>query len=156
MPEETRQSIIDEEHLKMLSLGYMVSAGVSAFYSLFGLLYVFMGIMMGTAFSHLPQTPANPAQAPPPAFVGWIFGFIGLVFFLIAAAMTAARFRAAWCIKHRKSRAFCMVIAGIGCLEFPYGTVLGIFSFLVLGRDSVIQLFCPKPPVDPLAAELIR
>jgi len=150
MPEETRQSIIDEEHLKMLSLGYAVSAGVSALYSLFGLLYVFMGIMMSTALSHLPETPANPAQAPPPAFVGWIFGFIGLAFFLIATAVTAARFRAAWCIKHRKSRVFCMVIAGIGCLEFPYGTVLGIFSFLVLGRDSAVPLFGPRPPVDSL------
>ena len=150
MPEETRQSIIDEEHLKILSLGYVVSAGVSAFYSLFGLLYVFMGIMMSTTFSHLPQTPSNPAEAPPPVFVGWIFSFIGLAFFLTAIAVTAARFRAAWCIKHRKSRVFCMVIAGIGCLEFPYGTVLGIFSFLVLGRDSVVQLFCPKHPVDSL------
>jgi hypothetical protein len=43
-----------------------------------------------------------------------------------------------------------MVIAGIGCLEFPYGTVLGIFSFLVLGRDSVVELFCPRSPVDSL------
>jgi len=150
MPEETRQSIIDEEHLKMLSLGYAVSAGVSAFYSMFGLVYVFMGIMMSTALSHIPQTPTNPAQAPPPAFVGWIFSFIGLAFFLIAIAVTAARFRAAWCIKHRKSRVFCMVIAGIGCLEFPYGTVLGIFSFLVLGRSSVVLLFDPRPPADSL------
>lgn len=152
MPEETRESIIDEEHLKLLSLGYVVSAGVSALYSLFGLLYVFMGIMMSTTFSHLPQSPTNPAQEPPPAFVGWIFAFIGLGFFLIAIAVTAMRFRAAWCIKHRKSRVFCMVIAGIGCLEFPYGTVLGVFSFLVLGRDSVVQLFCPKPPADSVVA----
>jgi uncharacterized membrane protein YhaH (DUF805 family) len=94
MPGETRQFIIDEEHLKILSLGYVVSAGVSAFYSLFGLFYVFVGIMMSTTLSHLPQTPANPAQTPP-AFVGWIFTFIGLAFFLIAIAVTAARFRAA-------------------------------------------------------------
>jgi len=149
MPGETRQSIIDEEHLKLLSLGYVVSACVSAFYSMFGLLYVFMGIMMSATFSHLPQNPANPAQAPPD-FVGWIFGFIGLAFFLIGIAVTAARFRAAWCVKHRKSRVFCMVVAGIGCIEIPYGTVLGVFSFLVLGRDSVVPLFSPRPPVDPL------
>lgn len=149
MPGETRQSIIDEEHLKLLSLGYVVSACVSAFYSMFGLLYVFMGIMMTTTFSRLPQNPANPAQAPP-AFVGWIFGFIGLAFFLIGIAVAAARFHAAWCVKHRKSRVFCMVIAGIGCLEISYGTVLGVFSFLVLGRDSVIPLFSPRSPVDSL------
>ena len=147
MLEQSRQSIIDEEHLKMLSIGYMVSAGVSAFYSLFGLIYVLMGIMMSATFSRLPQTSANPAGAPPPAFVGWIFALIRSAFFLFALIVTAARFRAAWCIKHRKSRVFCMVIAGIGCLEFPYGTVLGVFSFLVLGRASVVQLFSPKPPI---------
>jgi len=146
MPGETRQSIIDEEHLKLLSLGYVVAAGVSAFFSLFGLLYVFMGILMSRVLSHLPQTSVNPAHAPPPAFVGWIFTFIGLAFFLTAIALAAARFRAAWCIKHRKWRVFCMVIAGIGCLEFPYGTALGIFSFIVLGRDSVVQLFSSPPP----------
>jgi hypothetical protein len=149
MPGETRQSIIDEEHLKLLSLGCVVSACISAFYSMFGLLYVFMGLMIGTAVSRLPQNPANPAQAPP-AFVGWILGSIGLAFFLLGIAVTAARFRAAWCVRHRKSRVFCMVVAGIGCLEIPYGTVLGVFSFLVLGRDSVVPLFSPAPPVGSL------
>jgi len=42
-----------------------------------------------------------------------------------------------------------MVIAAIGCLEFPYGTALGVFSFIVLGRDSVIQLFNPSAPAAP-------
>ena len=141
MPGETRQSIIDEEHLRLLSLGFMVSGGVSAFFSLIGIFYAFMGIMMSTALSRIPQTPASSAQTPAPASVGWIFAGIGLVFFVFAITMAAARFRAAWCIKHRKWRVFCMVIAGIGCLEFPYGTALGIFSFIVLGRDSVMQLF---------------
>jgi hypothetical protein len=150
MQGETRQSIIDEEHLNILSLGYVVSASVSAFFSLFGLLYVFMGFMMSATISHLPDTGAKPGQAPPPAFIGWIFAGIGLAIFLMAMGMAAARFRAAWCIKHRKWRVFCMVIAGIGCLEFPYGTALGIFSFIVLGRDSVVQLFSPGPPADPL------
>ena len=141
MPGETRQSIIDEEQLRLLSLGFMVSGGVSAFFSLIGIFYAFMGIMMGTALSRIPQTPANSAQTPPAAFVGWIFVVMGLVFFVFAITMAAARFRAAWCIKHRKWRVFCMVIAGIGCLEFPYGTALGIFSIIVLGRDSIVQLF---------------
>ena len=48
---DSRQQIIDEEHLKFLSIGYMVSVGMSAFFSLFGLIYVFMGVMMGTFFN---------------------------------------------------------------------------------------------------------
>ena len=78
MPGETRQSIIDEEHLKLLFLGFMVSGGVSAFFSLIGIFYALMGIMMGTALSRIPQTSANSTQTPPPAFVGWIFVGIGL------------------------------------------------------------------------------
>jgi hypothetical protein len=35
----------------------------------------------------------------------------------------------------------CMVTAGISCLGIPYGTVLGIFTFLVLSRPSAIALF---------------
>ena len=150
MTEENRQSIVDEEHLNILSIGYLVSAGVSAFFALFGLLYVFIGIMMSTALTRLPPTPTNSVQPPPPAFVGWIFAIFGLAFFFSAAVMAAARFRAAWCLKHRKSRVFCMVVAGIGCLEFPYGTALGIFTFIVLGRDSVVQLFSSRPPIESL------
>jgi len=41
MSDETlRQSIVDEEHLKLLSLGYIVSGGLAALFSLFGLLYL--------------------------------------------------------------------------------------------------------------------
>ncbi|MGB2676725.1 MAG: hypothetical protein WAN12_06555 [Candidatus Acidiferrum sp.] len=84
MPGETRQSIIDEEHLRMLSVGNVVSAGVCAFFSLFGLLYVFMGIMMSATLSHLPATAAKPGQESPPAFIGWILACTGLAIFLLA------------------------------------------------------------------------
>ena len=142
MPEEIdRQSIIDEEHLKLLSLGNMISAGIAAFFSLFGLFYVFMGIIMSFAISHAP--PGKNGE-PPPAFLGWIFAGIGLLIFLLAMGMAMARFGAARCIKQRKSRTFCMVIAALGCLEFPYGTALGVLSFIVLGRASVVKQFTPK------------
>jgi hypothetical protein len=134
-----RQSIVDEEHLKLLSLGYMISAGFAAFFSFFGLLYLVMGVMMSIAFSH--TTPSAKTGEPPPAFIGWIFAGIGLVFFVLAAGVALARFWAARCIKQRKSRTYCMVIAALGCLEFPYGTALGVLSFIVLGRESVARQF---------------
>jgi hypothetical protein len=144
MPEEIdRQSIIDEEHLKLLSLGYLISAGVAAFFSSFGLLYVFMGAIMSVVISHAPPSTGR-TGGPPPAFVGWIFAGIGLVLFLLAIGVAIARFRAARCIKQRKSRTFCMVIAALGCLEFPYGTALGVLSFIVLGRESVAKQFSAK------------
>jgi hypothetical protein len=145
MPEETdRRSIVDDEHLKLLSLGYMISACVAALFSLFGMVYLIIGIVMSVALSHTPATMGKPGE-PPPAFVGWIFAAIGLVVFLLAMGVALARFWAARCVNQRKSRIYCMVIAGLGCLEFPYGTVLGILSFMVLGRESVVKKFTATP-----------
>lgn len=144
MPEVTdHQSIVDEEHLKLLSLGYIISAGVAAFFSLFSLFYIFMGIIMSIALSHAPVS-AKTGQ-PPPAFVGWILAGFGVLLLLFSAGMAFARFWAARCVKRRKSRTFCMVIAAIGCLEIPYGTALGVLGFIVLGRASVIKQFTANP-----------
>jgi hypothetical protein len=142
------QTIIDAEHLKLLSLGYMISGAASAFFSLFGLFYVFMGAIMSLTFSRMPA-PAGGTGQEPPAFVGWIFGGIGLAFFLVLLTLALLKFRAAICLRRRTSRTFCMVVAGISCLGVPYGTVLGVFTFIVLGRDSVTRLF-NSPPASSL------
>lgn len=141
--EFTRQTIIDEEHLKLLSLGYMISAATTAFFSMFGLMYVFMGIFIGTISSHQSETVAVASRSgqPPPAFVGWFFVVMGIVFFVSATALAAAKLQAAFWLKRRKSRTGCMVVAGISCLGIPYGTALGVLTFMVLGRDSVARLF---------------
>ena len=144
----SRQSIIDEEHLRLLSLGFMVSAAVNAFMSLFGLMYMCMGIFMGEAFSRVPRGPAN-ADAPPPQLFFWLFGGIGAFFFFGALAFAALKLRAAFCLKKRTSKTFCMVIAAISCLEIPYGTIIGVFTFIVLGRPSVMRLFGDTPPAPP-------
>ena len=34
-----------------------------------------------------------------------------------------------------------MVIAGINCLHIPLGTLLGVFTLVVLGRESVRKLY---------------
>lgn len=144
MPEEIdRQSIIDDEHLRLLSIGYMVSAAIGAFFALFGALYMVIGVIMTFALAHVPAS--GKAGEPPPAFIGWIFAGMGLVFFLLGGSIAFARFWAGRCVKRRKSRTYCMVIAAIGCLEFPYGTALGVLSFMVLGRPSVVKQFEVKP-----------
>jgi hypothetical protein len=141
MPEEiNRESLVDEEHLRLVSLGFLISAGFAALFACFGLFYILIGVAMSIGLSHIPASAGGP-NGPPPAFIGWIFGGMGLVFFLLAGGMAFLRFWAAKCVKRRTSRTYCMVIAGISCLEFPYGTAIGVLSLIVLGRDSVVKLF---------------
>lgn len=138
--QDNRQAILDEEHLKLLAIGYWVAGGMAAFFSLFGLFYIGMGAMFAVSFAKLPPASLQPDQQPP-AFVGWIFVGVGLAIFLAAGTFAAMRFWTAVSLKRRTSRTFCLVVAALSCLEFPYGTTLGVFTFMVLGRASVIQLF---------------
>lgn len=40
-------------------------------------------------------------------------------------------------IQRRTHRIFSMTVAGLNCLQVPIGTVLGVFTIVVLGKDSV-------------------
>ena len=147
MMEET-QAILDEEHLRLLSVGYWISTGVRAFAALFGLLYLFVGVVMGVAFSNLPTKMGN---EPPPGLFMAIFGGIGFGVLVFMTGWALLNAKAARSIKARRSRTFCMVIAGLNCLNIPWGTALGVATFMVLGRASVVALFDqpPAPPVPP-------
>lgn len=138
------RSIIDGEHLRLLSIGYYISSGVCAFASLFGLLYAAMGAVILALSSRMPAAPGN---QEPPAIVGWIFGCLGLALFAILMTLAFLKFRTARCLRKRRSRLFCMIVGGVSCLEIPYGTALGAATLIVLGRDSVKQLFegCQDP-----------
>ncbi|MFZ0980289.1 MAG: hypothetical protein WAN23_12885 [Candidatus Acidiferrales bacterium] len=136
-----RQSIIDEEHLKLLSICYMISAAISACFSMMGLMYAGMGAVVNEAIKRAPEIATNTANAPPPELIGWIFGAIGAAVFLILITMAGLQLGVALSLKKRKARTFCMVVAAFECLGVPYGTLLGIFTFIVLGRDSVTRLF---------------
>jgi hypothetical protein len=150
--ENVRRYILDEEHLKLLSYGYMVSAGFHALYSLFGFMYVFMGIAFTSIVAHAPQT--NPADQMP-AFFGWFFVAIGIAFIVALLGFAALQFVAAQKLKQRKGRVFVMVVAAFTCLGIPFGTFLGVMTFIVLGRPSVMHLFGeqPAPPVNFISAQ---
>jgi hypothetical protein len=59
--------------------------------------------------------------------VGWTFAVLVLI---------AGRF-----IARRKHYTLCFVMACVDCLSVPFGTVLGVFTILVLNRQSVKELF---------------
>jgi hypothetical protein len=146
--QDYRQRIVDEEHLKLLAIGYWVAGGMAAFFSLFGLFYIFMGAMFAVSFAKIPAASVQPNQQPP-TFMPWIFVGIGLAIFLATATFAGMRFWTAVCLKRQTSRTFCLVVAALSCLEFPYGTTLGVFTFNVLGRPSVIQRFGARWAAPP-------
>ena len=146
MLEQDRQAIVDVEHLRILSICYVVSAGINGLCSLLGLVYAFMGVFMTSAVANMPQ---QSDQAPPPAFIGVIFAVIGCTIFAILVGFAALQLLTAKRLKQRRSRVLCMVVAGLTCICVPYGTVLGVFTLLVLSRSTVEVAFdIPTPAAD--------
>lgn len=88
------------------------------------------------------------AEAPP-AFIGWIFLGAGIFFVLLGWALAGMILINGRMLARRRHYLFCQVAAGIECLFMPFGTVLGVFTLIVLQRPSVRALFAP-PPAPPV------
>ena len=148
--EAERQSIVDDEDLRLLPVFFWVSGTMDAFASAFGLLYVAIGFSLV-----LTPMASGSDQSAPPAFLGWVFAIGGLVFMTWMAAVAALKIVAGFSIRGRRNRALCLVAAGIACFSLPYGTMLGVFSFIVLLRPSVLALFEKgAAPEKPSAAQV--
>jgi hypothetical protein len=81
----------------------------------------------------------------PPAFLGWLFVILGFFIIFLGWTVAVLVLIAGRCIARRRHYTFCFVVACLECLSVPFGTVLGVFTILVLNRQSVKALFNPGP-----------
>ena len=142
------QPVRDADHLKVLSICHYVWGGVTALWSMCGLFYVFMGVAFAndpSAFNN--SNAGSGAGNPPPSpFVGYMFMGMGTAIVLFGSLVGGLTIYSGRCIARRKGRTFSLVMAGINCLSVPVGTVLGVFTFMVLTRDSVRAVYAAPPP----------
>jgi hypothetical protein len=137
----SQQQILDNEHLKLLSIFHYVKGGLTAFFSCFFLIYLVFGLFFIFAphlFGH--------GKDQPPAFMGWLFLFLGSFAILFGWTFAALTLFAGRCLARRTHHTFCFVWACLQCMSIPFGTALGICTILVLNRESVKELFNPGPP----------
>jgi hypothetical protein len=143
---------LNQEHLRLLSIGYYISGAFTAVavsFLLFHLVFLSAFALMPDSVWQTPKTAdassmtssntqgaAHPGQAPPRALLAVFAGLIG---FIIVCGWTlgALTAYAGKCIKERKRRSFVLVIAAIKCFFIPYGTAIGIATFFVLSRPAV-------------------
>ncbi len=131
----------NEQHLKLLAIFHYIIGGMIALFSCFPVIHIVLGIVMIVA----PEKMDSNGQ-PPPAFIGWIFALVGGILIvagwvLAGCVITAGRFLA-----KRRHYLFCLVVAAIQCIFMPFGTVLGIFTIIVLTRESVKETFAAQNP----------
>jgi len=135
IPRDQRK--IDADHLNLLGIFHFIGAGLAVL----GLLFLLGHYALMHAVFTNPKLFENQKGGPPPAeifaIMKWFYLVMGVWFVTsgILNLISGLRLRA------RKSRTFSFVVAGINCLHLPLGTVLGIFTIVVLNRDSVRELY---------------
>lgn len=148
MSDDERQAMLDHEHLRLLRLGYLISGGANAVMALFPLIHVTVGLTI--LLGGFPG--AMGTNGPPDArFMGLMFVVIGAMLSSMFAVYGALKLMAARRLRERRSKTFCLIVAGISCFGIPYGTALGALTMIVLARPSVAALFEgsgsePAPP----------
>jgi hypothetical protein len=138
--EQVRQQILDEDHLRLLRIGYFISAGLTAFASILGLAYT---MFFTVIFTQIAKSPGDIGF--PPSMVRLVALF-GVLFVILVMGFAVLQFVTGQRLKERRSRTFCLVIAAITCLSIPYGTFLGVCTFLVLLRPTVQRSFQENRP----------
>lgn len=131
----------DLDHLRLLSIFHLVVAALTALFALFPIIHVALGIAMVNGAMDGGQAAGNGPPVGPPPFFGWIFVVVGGLAILFGQAMAICMALAGRKLGRHTGYYFCMVVAGIECMMMPLGTLLGVFTIIVLVRPSVRQLF---------------
>lgn len=145
------------ERLRLLALGYYVKGAVGAVFISFLLLHFFLFL----GFSFVPesswnasksvttaQSPSVPPPAPrisnqgPPVMMFRIFAAVIGMIILLGWTFGALTIYAGRCVQKRKHRVLIYVMAGLNCALIPWGTLLGIATFMLLQSPAGQKAFC--------------
>jgi len=120
----------DEKYLKMLSVFHYVVGGLAACLACIPIIHLSIGIAILVG-----------AIDDAPEFAGVLLAMIGMIGILMGWTLAVCIIIAGRCLAKRKRYMFCLVMAAISCVFMPFGTVLGVFTIIVLMRPSVKELF---------------
>jgi hypothetical protein len=135
-PPPTAREIIDNEHLRVLSIVHYIWGGLCALMSCILIIHFVIGLIIATA----PQVFGGPGQGPPP-FVGLLMSAFAGCFMLLGWLFGGLTIYSGVCMKNRKHRTLSLVMAVVNCPSIPFGTAVGIFTLIVLSRESVKKLY---------------
>jgi len=131
----------DEQHLQLLSIFHYVVAGLAGFFACFPLIHLAMGLVL------IGISAAQPRDAGiVPAGMGCLVSSFAALVVLLGWTFAVCLALAGRHIGRRTRYTFCLVMAGVGCIFMPFGTILGVFSIIVLTRPSVKALFQQPAP----------
>jgi len=133
----------DEEHLKLLSIFHYVVGGLAGLFACFPIIHLIIGIVM------LAGGFQDASGQGPPRAIGLIFVIMALFIMTLGWTLAVCLIVSGRQLAKRKRYTFCFVLACISCIFIPFGTVLGVFTIMVLMRPSVKNIFEAQKAIVP-------
>ena len=141
MTPDEKQTVLDEEHLRLLAMFHYISGALTCVGSLFAALWAVLVGTLATAFpaesqAGLSEEALRQMQVMPRVMVGVVafMAVAGVVYGVLE--IVAGR-----CVSQRRARVFTIVVAVPRLVFIPWGTALSVFTLLVLERASVEALY---------------
>jgi hypothetical protein len=128
----------DAEHLRLLSICFYVVAGLQALFACFPIIHFVMGgaLLVGGGVS------GKGEDAVPLMAMGGFFMIFAGALILFGWTLAACVAFAGRSLAERKRYMFCLVVAALEALMcMPLGTILGVFTIIVLMRPQVKAAF---------------
>ncbi len=126
-----------EQYLKLLSIFHYVVGGLAALFACFPIFHLVVGISMMSGGFFAPP----PEEGFPVMLFGLMFTLIPAAIILTGWALAGVMIATGYFISQRIRHTFCLVVAGIECIFMPFGTVLGVFTIILLTKPAVQEQF---------------
>jgi hypothetical protein len=124
-----------------VSAGHVVSAAIAGALTVAALR---SGVGEQLIVFALAKAPALAEQIPPES-MKFLVAEANVAIVATGVVSVIVKLLVASLVSRRRRRTFCVLVAAGECIEFPYGTVLAVYTLWVLTRKTVRELFDVAP-----------
>lgn len=135
---QQQQETVDAGHIRLLSIFHYIYGGL-AFLGLLGLGVHYA--IMRFAIMKMPAQAGNQAEIEQLRTMFRFFIFFYLIMGVFCILTGVCNILCGKFLTKRTNKVFIFIVSGFNCLNMPLGTVLGVFTFIVLMRPSVTARF---------------
>jgi len=134
---------VDQDRLKLLEWAYYLSGGATILFACLPLIHFTIFLFLGLhphAFDSVGSGSHQKVETPPAALFLLFAGVIGVII-VLGWIFGVMQIVAARSIRHRRNSLLVKIVAGAECIFFPWGTLIGVLTFIVMERPSVKAVF---------------
>lgn len=128
----------DVRYLNVIATFHIIVGIIAGLFSCLPLVNLPMGLSM---LSDIPKMIVQDFSFSPFALLPIMFTLLPILIVVIGWMFAIAISLNGYYIKNRLWHTYCLVIGGVETIFMPFGTVLGVFTIILLTKPSVKRLF---------------